>query len=745
MYSQRIVNQRLDLASEILSWRPEYHSVEDVEKFIERIDNITEIDATGNVHLTRNLTVQEARFIENERSLCMCDAAYWLTRYAYVSDETNTRVRFKFRDTQRMYFNVISEIEERGSSIELLVAKARQQFMTTVSILLDTHRVNFYHDVNCVVASADATKSEEMGKKAFFAYDTMPWWLKPKYSRRVESVPGLLEFDTLSSRMSIQHGSGMARSKGAQRTGIARGTTPTVYLLSEASAFPKAEEQIEAAIFRAVHASPKVFGVVESTFAGNTGWFADKYKFAKAYWDLGKSRLCPLFFNWPCARDIYPTKTWWADRGKHMPGDWKPTGKVAEQISKAELFIRNSKLLSSYFGRDWVMPIEQQWFYNVSFIEASESGTLSTLQQEMPCDDVESMRSGFESVFTNEVIEICHEHRERRFDVYGIVGQSIEPELEPHPDEIDYQRPRTKIRHVDRNGTNYQWELIPLKYELFENAVGTEDELDYIDGKLIIFRHPEVGKDYGIGVDSSTGSLRDYSIVNVCRKGDGSIPDVQVAEFRSRRVGHVEVFAFVLPVALYYSDPTREITGKPLIGIEQIASVGDVCQKELKKLGYPVGRFFDFGRYDTKQIKSTGNRQGWFTTGWSRPILIGNFVHVVKQGWYVLNSPWTIESCRNFERHYTASGKEKLEHSSKSHDDDIFGNAISTFILHDTDTLAQRSKRQFRATDEPEMLPPLDIAPYSGFRVNPRSSSALADSSLDDMMNYRAQLDRFRH
>lgn len=747
MYAESVVKMRLDIAEEELGYRPQYHSVSEIDYFSQKLEREMRLDSSGKLYFPREFNEEEFRFIENERVLCQCDAVYWLTRYAWLSDETNTAVRFKFRGAQRIYYDVVADLEAKFSAIELLIGKGRQQYITTLTELWDVHRVCFYEYVNCFTASADRDKSAEMARKAFFTYDHMPWWLKPKYSRRVEGIPGLLEFDTLDSRMTIVHGSGSARSKGAQRTGIARGTTPTVYHLSEVSAFPNPEQQIEAAIFRSVHASPKVFGVLESTFAGDRGWFPEKYKYGK---NNPLARHKSLFFPWPCARELYPPETWWKTFGKHMPPDWEPEGKVAEQIAKSELFIRSSPLLATHMGAQWVMPIEQQWFYHVSYTEAERSGTLPTFLQEMPCDDIEAMQSSFDNVFGRDVIELCQAERVQKYDVYGFSGQAIDEKFEPDTSEIDYTKPRTVFKHTTPRGDTYQWEMIPLKYDLFANATGEDHERPAIENKLFVYRPFEPGREYSIGADASNGVGSDASVVSVNRIGLSPTPgtngtaDEQVAEFRSHAVGHVELFAFILPIALMYRGRQTEVNSWPKLAVEQIASVGDVCQNELRKLGYPVGRMHRFGRYDGIKTKQLTNKVGWFTTGWSRPILTGHIVHAVKNGWYLLNSPWTIEECRQFEVHYTGAGKLKLQHSTESWDDGIFASAISYFIVHDMDSLADRSKRQFRVA-ESIALPPIDLTPYQPGEIFPTASKLVRQLSIDDVIRGNVGLERFRH
>lgn len=1115
MYSQKIVDQRIEFAERELGFKLVYHSTEEVDKFIAHLHQWEVKNDDGSSSFNRKLTQSERRFIVNERALVTCDASYFLTRYAYLSDETNTRVLYKFRDTQRMYFNVISDLEEQLKAIELIIGKGRQVFITTVTELLDTHRILFYSDVNCFTASADRDKSAEMMKKVLFCYDNLPFWLKPKSTRRVENIPGMLEFDSINSRMTVLHGAGAARAKGAQRTGIARGTTPTIYHLSEVSAFPNPEQQIEAAIFRSVHASPKVFGVLESTFAGDTGWFPKKYKFAKeALKTGGISRLYPLFFSWPCNRELYPTKTW--IRSNPVPFDWEPTGKVLDQILKSELFLKNSPLLAKYFGEGWRLSMEQKWYYNAQFIEHDRSGSLSTLLQEMPCltgdtrvstedgiiqlrdairskecesgrilkyrssgekptytvatyegrtltgtadhllettmgwkpikdltykdtlvlippmfakseyrqewdwtpacrmgvtitpdfarflgyfmgdgcfhagvveiaidatdpdivsdvmgllkrvsgkeptydrigkmvrarcssvrwlevlqnlgclqpavhknlgrqcgykrrvrvpecifrspkhivrsflsalfecdghatkksprvklyskhdeflrevqllllgfgimakfmapeikkmngntyvgrsldigasfankfyeeigflstrkqstgfrqtsddprghktdlvdkvftvyptgadeevyditvedshffsangikshncDDIEAMQSSYDNVFGREVIHLRQRERDRNFDVYSIVGTAIDSQFDPDPDDIDWNKERILLKHTPpREDTRYSWELIPLKTEMFDELSMADPEDNEIvqkyapmaDAKLFIYRNAMTKDTFetSLGIDTSNGISADSSVISGSTKGNGLVPDIQLASFRSEYINHVQAFAFAMPIALYMkmlNKNPNEIHRWPFCGIEQIAAVGDTCQVQLRRMGYPTGRFFRFGRYDGVELnKKSSQKVGWYTVRWSRDLLIGYFVHAIKNGWYKPNSPWLIEECRTFEIHLTSTGKEKMEHSSVAHDDEIFGSAISTFINHDIDTLAERGNKKLMPHADTD-IPEIDIAPYKGLTINPDHQRRGAYFTLDQAQMESALLDRFRY
>ena len=337
MYSTSIVEQRIAIAAEELGFRPEYHSASEVDEFDKALEaKYADVYAVAKsvsqgaedpikafrIHMTKalcdpqapRLTREEVRFIQNERLLIMCDAAYFLTRYYWILDRENYRRRFSFQDGQRILFDVIAEMEELGIAIEILLAKARQLGMTTLAVGLLLLKVMISDGVGSIVASADRGKTKEMVSKIFFAYDKLPWWLPPLTSKRVESDQGMIQFAGIDSKIIFQH--------GKQTNPIAMGSTPVAYLLSEVSSYPDPENLIEVGLFKCVHPSQRVLGIQESTCKGDAGWWYESYWNAKQNWDKGTSRCLALFLPFFCGTDMYPNETWL--RKSPMPRDWKP-------------------------------------------------------------------------------------------------------------------------------------------------------------------------------------------------------------------------------------------------------------------------------------------------------------------------------------------------------------------------------------------------------------------------------------
>ncbi len=741
MYAESIVSERLGIARDTLGYHLEYHSPGDIDDFERRLEQRyadsyaqaraaaqgTE-DATKSFQIAISrlladpanprLTRDEVRFIENERALIQCDAAYFLTRYYWILDRENMKKRFTFQAGQKILFDVISEMEQLRIAIEIILAKARQLGMTTLVGGLELLKVMMSEGVGGIVASADRGKTKEMVSKIFFAYDKLPWWLRPLTSKRVESDQGMIAFAGMDSKIIFQH--------GKQTNPIAMGSTPVTYHLSEVSAYADAEELIEVGLFKCVHPSTRVFGVLESTCKGDTGWWYDTYWHSKTMWKKGQSRLMALFLPFYCGTDMYPNETWL--RKSPVPQNWRPDVETRKMIAESEIYVHTMPLLEKVLCQQqgqtvgqWKLPERQAWYWEQNYREHRDKGADKTWLQEMPHTDTAAFQGSYDNVFGREIIAEVWTQRQTAYNVYAIVGQSIEERHEPDPEELDLSEKVIPVSYSSRKGETYRWELWPLQWlEPFDEVQDIRDDESHM-GKLFVWHPPEPGYDYAVGIDTSNGIGSDSTCIAVARRGRSpQEQDVQAAEFRSDKVSHVEAFAWAMAIAAYYARYMEDSTRyrEPYVAIEQIAAVGDTCNLQMRKMGY--NRFHKMTRYDStpkNMMKSKASKVGWFTNTWSRPMLTDGFVTLVRNGWYKVNSPYTMREMTQWEVHYTASGKDKFEHAEEGTDDGIFANAMAGFCPNDTGTMASRSKKQFTG-EIGSKLPPLDLTVRGGIVVN---------------------------
>jgi hypothetical protein len=686
MYSEKIVNANLDEFGRREGWRPTPHTLDEIAEFKAYIASITDVRSSPKmsgvrVWVTKEVTKRRAdeirRFIENEQILCSLDANYWIKNYAFICDEKGEVIKFVPRESQKVFASILAQFEEGQISIELLILKARQLGVTTATVLYFAHRVLFVPHTQAVMASVQQEKSELIQRITDTCVNNLPFWLGPL---RVRDNTKFVSFDN-SSVISIQSGS--------QATGIAQGWTPTCVHVSEIGDIPNPKKTIEEGLLRATHSSRKLFLVLEGTGNGNTGWQADKWRSAKEDWPKGRSRLCPIFIPWPMARDLYPEKDWL--RKFPIPGGWQAKSATRAHVRRCELYIRNTDYLNRIVGKDWTMPREQQWFWEFNHDQAVKSHTEKVWSSQMPADDREALVGQNDSVFEQETIEVCNEGRERNYEVFGIMGDTMDKSLQPIADEIDYDKPRIIVDWKSHRGTTFEWQLVPLLPLKDENV----DEECF--GKILVFERPKDGYDYTIGIDNAHGLGKpdeDRSVLSIAHNVYGDNFDTQVAELCSNRINSAQMVGFAACMAAWYGKNSRDHRGVKFC-IEQVTRPGDDCQNQLRMMGF--SHHHGMVRYDSKKVPRQGEayRQGWYTFGWSRGFLLTKFTEAIKGNWYKPNSPGLIRELGNFERKFAPDGREKMIAQTGKKDDRLFAAALSYISRHDNEVLVERQQKRY--------------------------------------------------
>jgi hypothetical protein len=489
------------------------------------------------------------------------------------------------------------------------------------------------------------------------------------------------------------------------RGGIGQGTTPTKIHLSETCDFTDPVMQIEEGLFKAVHSSPEIFMVLESTGNGNTGWWADQWRANKEFYWQGRARLLPLFLPWYMTPELYPTKSWLEKFP--IPADFlnKRGPETVTMTAKCEAYTRNTEMIKRILGAKWSLPVAQQWFWEFNYQDAKRRRTDKSWARQMPCDDFEALTGENDSVFDWDTVQNIETQREKTVDVYGILGEGIAEKHDPPPVSVDYERERIVIDWQTPREIKLQWVLMPL--------TGDPESANFDPlKKLLIYEHPQKGMMYSVGVDPGTGVGGDRTAVTVTRNGQDAIADVQVAEFASDDISNVEVYAWVAAITAYYGQFMEE-GQQPKIVIEQRRKYGDSCYHALKLHGFR--KHHHFREYDKKTLRpreADNAREGWFTNAWSRPLLLGMFKFAVDGEWYVVNSKWLLAEIEGFEQRFTTDGKTKMDHAGGKHDDRIFAAAMSYFTLHDLDVMAERAKTRYNAPKDDGWE--IDLSPWIG-------------------------------
>lgn len=673
----RAVNRKRRQAGLPEEFRAERHSVSQIDRNNAHFAALVDPE-TGE--LTRELAADEIQWVENERLLCTLDYPYWAERYVLVLDFTDRLVRYTPNVAQRMLTDIDAELESQGRAIERANLKARRLGVSTDAELKLAHRLLFYPNVNALVASSRPQKSEKMSLMMERAWRAQPWFLMPSATRPSKDWPWgryvvgeLIEFEAMDSGVSIQH--------GAQFSGVARGDTPTLYHCSEVAEWLDAKSAIDASLIRAVIPTRWIFGVIEGTGAGKSGWWYETWLHSKAHWQDGTARLMPVFLPWFVGIDIYPTR----DERKQMSRDWAPQSETIQHANKAKDFVGRYDLLRKHLGANWEMPPWQMWWWEKTRAEYKAKRELGVFYSELAADDLEAFNNPNPSVFDAEIITMYKSSVQRPVGVYALDGPSgfIDPKFKPAKYQIDQNR--------EPVGLGEEIILRPLKFSV---AVNEEP-----GGKIFVWHPPEDDYDFGLGVDCSMGIGLDSTAVEILRKGTMHVNDGQAAEFVSSHLNALQSLPWCDALAKWYSVKIGGERKQPLWCIETAAG-GYLLQLELRKLRWT--RFHKWMRaYDSKALdKSKANLLGWATTGWSRDGLISKFMEYINNGWIDLNSPWFVDEMEDLE---ADEEKRKIASAQGKRDDRIMALAMILFSLHDLEMRASVSapaRRPIHASEE---------------------------------------------
>lgn len=704
MYSAARTQLKVDDASKRLGFRLERHShaaCQRARTYFEELAVVERNDAglVKHVRLRRPLRKDEKKWIQNERALCALDFRYWDSRYAYIRGYDGQLIVAQPNIGQRILIDLWAEMEEEYRAIAVQVNKARQLGLSTITEKAVAHRVQFVPSTAAIVGSADEDKSYLMSQMMERCWANQPWFLLPFVTDYNKG--DYIGFKGTGSSVSIQHGS--------QRGGIGRGYTPNVAHLSELCEYQRPQDLVDAALLKAMHESPWMFLVLESTAMGRHNWWHETWLYNKENWEDRTARLRPVFLPWYVGSDIYPTPGW--IRAHPIRSGWEPDQLTVSHANRARNYVRSSDILRRYMGDDWEMPLEQMWWWEVNRKEYARKGELAQFYSECPADDEECFQSTAVSVFD---LDLIADYRERTsklpLGVFGLEGPDVMPHLLPAKRDIDLDMPPIDIRG--------RYRLVPLKWR---RRISPNSEL----GKIFIWELPENNEEYGFGVDMSDGVGLDRTVVEIMRKGTIDRNDAQVLEFASPYINSHELPPFCHALGLLYSTWKGDRLQQPKMVIECNGN-GETTQLELRKMGW--SNFHQWLRYDSKKLNSSrASKLGWYTTGWSRPLVVDWLTFYIRAERMEINSPWFVSEMSDFERDEDA---QVAKAAKGGHDDRLMALGIVLVSLHALElrgtqkSLVYERLRKTREKDDYPIYHPgwqgSDVSPESPFEGNIR-------------------------
>lgn len=682
MLHPQIIAKKIQAIEKAKDIRLKEFSIEDSIQLYDHFKDLETIEGKHTVYARPGessnvfrFSKDEQQWIQNEMLMCACSFPYWFYRYFFINTKEGNIQRPEVLIAQEIFLAILAEIDLKGLPILLLVLKARQLGISTVTEALILWIAIFVGGSKTVVASAEEQKSEAMAEMVWLGLEMLPLWMQPVLTRDDRKMGP--EFGLIHSEILLQHGS--------MTKGIARGSTPIAAHLSEVSYYPDPIETIESSLINAMHENPRTFLVLESTARKKNDWWHKTWLNNRKGEDTGYNRFTCLFLPWYVGRDKYPTADWM--KNHPIPKGWKPMKETLKQAAEAKLYVATTPLLKKYMPRNWEMPIEQMWTWEFRYVEAkSDDAKFKVHLAEFASDERTCFQSKKLSVFPAGVLEDLEENRkDRKYTDYAIVGSGISENYSLKEFWSSHKQ-RIDVSWQTITGEYLHWKLIPLK------ETPRDDKQKFY---VRVWDPPRPGYNYNIGIDIASGSGQNNTSFSVNRIGQSNEePDFEAALLCSPWIPSPDTPAFANVLGIWYGQYMSPLA-EAKIAPEVQKAVGDFISYGLNKLGYQ--NFYYMKRFDVRSHPGAKpTRRGWASVSWSQQMMKEAFEHAIKNGWYIVNSDELMAELESLESDETEGGKVIYDHARDDTDDTYVSGGISYFTAHDEETIMQRIKSDLK-------------------------------------------------
>jgi hypothetical protein len=579
----------------------------------------------------------EEHFINRELKKCLLDPRYYLENYHVIkTEQRGFTTLFPFWDSQEIFYNELMDLIVQGKPVKVLVLKARQLGLSTISEGLIFHRTVFHKTINSLIVAQDPGQADYLFSMFTRAYEQLPWWMKPIV--RYRSKGRYMVFDSdrpemegLNSEIFVEAANKM--------TGVSVGKTIRAAHLSELSAWP-APEILTEQIFPTMNATDEL-AIMESTARGRQGFWYDFWKKSIAKWGDGQWEWKPIFIEWyRCS--VSQLKA--TDKSRS-------DGKYARIIDKDmdfrltpdETAFRDKVNIEKKF-----LISDEMFLWKRAKIEETIGlkGDAYSFYQEYPSNWMEAFQASGRCAFPKPLLQ-------------RIIDTRCNDPL--WVGEIEYfhghhQPVRTHLTDVrEEKKVNRNYEIPPT---------------EQVGGRLRVWEKPEPGILYYVGADVAHGvEGGDYSCAQVIRVGHGGEPDVQVAEWH----GWINPtpFAYALVgLATWYN--MAEISS-------ELNDVGQKTYMEMFRIiEYP--NLFRWKHYD-KVKNFHSDLMAWVTNQKTRGLIISTMREHIMDNTIVLYSYELLDEMMDFAQEEEGGRFEGQD----TNDDRVMALMIALWCAHDED------------------------------------------------------------
>jgi hypothetical protein len=611
-----------------------------INEAVEILDNHFKRNRYDYSEAFNTLNSDENEFIDAELAKCLANPRYYLENYHVIkTEDQGFKTLFPFWDSQEIFYNEIMDMVRAGLPVKVLVLKARQLGLSTISEGLIFHRTIFHETINSLIVAQDPGQAGYLFDMFTRAYDNLPWWMRPeklfrskgKYMVFATEVPGRTG---LNSEIFVEAANKL--------TGVSVGKTIRAAHLSELSAWNDPKTLTEQ-IFPTMNAKDEL-AIMESTARGRQGFWYDFWRSAINQWGNGTWEWKPIFIEWfRCSVSTLERK-----KGQELRDtDGKYSKKVDEkfQLTPDESAFRDKvqKITPDKFY------ISDEMFYwkRAKITETiASTGDAYSFYQEYPSNWMEAFQATGICAFPKPLLQ-------RIMDTSCVDPLWV--------GELEYVHgSATPIRP-----------LLTDVAEAKEKDKGWEiPSAEGYGGRLRVWEKPEGGESYYIGADVAYGvEGGDYSCAQVIRIGHGGAPDVQVAEWHGW-INPTPYGDLLAGLGYWYNQAeiAVEVDG---VGMKTYIQISRIIE-------YP--NLFRWKHYD--RVKNAfSDLMGWVTNQKTRSLIITQLRERLMENTVSLYSYELLDEMMDFSQDEDGGRFE----GQNTNDDRVFAMMIALWCAHDSD------------------------------------------------------------
>ena len=356
---------------------------------------------------------------------------------------------------------------------------------------------------------------------------------------------------------------------------------------------------------------------------------------------------CSEVSSWPFAKDVIPGLL--------------PT--VPKNDKSLVVYESTAKGVGNFFHKEWLNAVEGvsnffpfflAWFdldsYSRNFIEPGSRAAFS----EHLNDEEKELLTAFDLT-----LEQLFWRRTEIADLGGDI-ELFRQEYPSTPDEAFLVSgspifDRRKLRMMS----------IKAKEPKFRGDITSRGPVPNEDGSLKVWKLPEPGAIYTIGVDVADGGEGgDYSCIEVWKK----LPVPYIAEQVAEWHGHLDPYNFAVPVV-----KLGKMYNEALVAIE-VNAHGLATQQEVQRTYWNLYQQEHLDRY----TNIYQNKIGWDTTTRTKKLLISFMTHCVSDMTIIVHSAPFVRECMTFVRDETGSAAA----AGSGYDDRVMAGMIGLFVMH---------------------------------------------------------------